>query len=616
MWVFLADRFGRNRTSGSVSATTIRRVGDPLERCVQPPCQGPPNAMASSEAPPQEGPPPPLARVLAALDQIVCGPCPSGRRRELRDHAAREATIQLTAPPPESSPDDAEARGMAYAFAVGAYYDATAPRYPVDPRAVAGNVHLSPGPPRPGPAVGGEVLVDPAGAIYADPLSLIRAAGSPSLLLQLILAPCGRLLSVAEAEAAARRSVSLSRAAFCIPPGAFPYAGAVLEGGELLLHAGPHPVTGAPTWVRGGAVPLLPGPSPAGDAGDAPGSQHPEGPAPSSSALRGARGEALVAEALEQAGYQVRSVAHRPRSADMVVAAGGGEIYIEAKDYSAAVPDKEVKKFLRDLGARGAAGGVLVSLSSGITGVRGGLSARVEALPGEGRLAPVVYVSRGGVAVAAAGVARAAPLSRHHPAPLDADALSASLGGGYDRLEPFAAELDQLGALYEATRADLARLSTALAGGCGNAIEQMGFALRDHRRLARALRAAAESPQVEEREPPEVWAEVLRRYPVPDGARETAAALVTRLGGAPLGDLRPLARWRFLKTKATHLDSEIALSFSRGRAEVCVPLAVCGDPPARAARLLGLYPKKVRIGDGHLALELDGETGEEALALW
>ena len=194
--------------------------------------------------------------------------------------------------------------------------------------------------------------------------------------------------------------------------------------------------------------------------------------------------------------------------------------------------------------------------------------------------------------------------------------MSASLGGGYDRLEPFAAELDQLGALYEATRADLARLSTALAGGCGNAIEQMGFALRDHRRLARALRAAAESPQVEEREPPEVWAEVLRRYPVPDGARETAAALVTRLGGAPLGDLRPLARWRFLKTKATHLDSEIALSFSRGRAEVCVPLAVCGDPPARAARLLGLYPKKVRIGDGHLALELDGETGEEALALW
>jgi hypothetical protein len=219
--------------------------------------------------------------------------------------------------------------------------------------------------------------------------------------------------------------------------------------------------------------------------------------------------------------------------------------------------------------------------------------------------------------VAAAGVDLAAHLARHHPAPFDAEALSATLGGGYDRLEPFAVELDQLGALYEATRADLARLSTTLTGGCGNAVEQMGFALRDHRRLARALRAAAESPQVEEKEASEVWAEVLRRYPVPDAARGPAEALVARLGGGGLGDLRPAARWRFLKTKATHLDSEVALSFGRGRAEVCVPLAlVSAGASARAARLLSLFPQKVRIGDGHLALELDEATAEEALALW
>jgi hypothetical protein len=563
----------------------------------------------AGEPPPQEETPPP-ARVLAALDQLASGPNPSARRRELRDLAVRVATAQLSAPRLGELPEDAEARGLAYAFAVGAYDDATAPRYPVDPREIAGNVHLRPGPP-PGPAEGGAVLVDPAGAVYADPLSLVRAAGRPSPLLQLFLAPGGGHVSVSEAEAAARRSVSLSSAAFRIPPGGFPYAGAMLEGGELLLHTGPHPLTGAPTWVRsGGALP--PAPPPAGG-----GARSPEEPGPVSSALRGAHAEARVAGILEQAGYQVRPVAHRPRSADLVVDTAGGEIYVEAKDYSAAVPEKEVKKFLRDLGARGAAGGAFISLSSGIVGVRGGLSARIEALPGEGRLAPVVYVARGGPEVVAAGVDLAAHLARHHPPPLDAEALSAAPGGGYDRFEPFAAELDQLAALYEAARADFARLSVNLAGGYGSAIENMGFAIRDHRRLVRALRAAAESPQVEEKEASEVWAEVLRRYPVPDAARGPAEALVARLGGGALGDLRPVARWRFLKTKATHLDSEVALSFGRGRAEVCVPLAlVSANASARAARLLSLYPKKVRIGDGHLALELDEGTAEEALALW
>lgn len=507
-------------------------------------------------------------------------------------------------PDPEAAPlgePRLAARARAYAEALCAYFAATRPRYPVDPRAVAANPFLWGGPePPPAGAHEDSVLVDPGGAVYADPVALLRAAAAPSAIAQ--------FLGAAGAEA----PTDPTPRGWIHPPGEFPFRGALLAGGGALLATGAHPGTGAPTWARfPDSAPFVPAaPSPA-----------PAGPSPGP-ALKGAQGEARVAAALEAAGYSVASVAHRARSADLAVSAGEGEVYVESKDYSAPVPEKEVKKFLRDLGARGAAGGVLVSLASGISGIRGGLSARTEALPGEGRLAPVVYVSQGGAEAAVAAVDLAVFLARRHPPPLAENALVGP--GGYDRLEAFAAELDQLGGLYEAARADLAKVSSAVSGGCGAALEQLGFALRDHRRLTRSLRGASEGrAEALESPPSEVWAEIRRRYAMPEEAQAPVRALVGRLGGGGAGDprggeLRPLARWKFLKTRASLLDSEIALSFARGRAEMCLPLSLLGPEAAasRVPRLLGKHPAKVRVGDGVLALELDAETAEDALALW
>ena len=491
------------------------------------------------------------------------------------------------------------ARARCYAEALCAYFAATRPRYPVDPRAVASNPFLWGGPdPPPAGAHETSVLVDPAGVVYADPVALLRAAAEPSAITQFLGA------------AGAATPTDLAPRGWIHPPGEFPFRGALWAGGGALLSTGAHPRTGAPAWAR------FPDSAPFVLAAPAPASP------PPGSALKGAQGEARVAAALEAAGYSVASVAHRARSADLAVSAGEGEVYVESKDYSAPVPEKEVKKFLRDLGARGAAGGVLVSLASGISGVRGGLSARTEALPGEGRLAPVVYVSRGGADAAVAAVDLAVYLARRHPPPLAENALVGP--GGYDRLEAFAAELDQLGGLYEAARADLAKLSSAVSEGCGATLEQLGFALRDHRRLTRCLRGASEGRAGALEAPPsEVWAEIRRRYAMPEEALGPVQALVGRLGGGGAGDprggeLRPLARWKFLKTRASLLDSEIALSFTRGRAEICLPLSLLG-PGAAASRvpcLLGKHSAKVRVGDGALALELDAETAEDALALW
>lgn len=333
------------------------------------------------------------------------------------------------------------------------------------------------------------------------------------------------------------------------------------------------------------------------------------------SALKGARGETRVYELLAQkTAYTVRDVSHRARSADMVVETPAGRVYVDAKDYTVAVPDKEVQKFRRDLASRGAVAGVLVSLSSNIVGVRGGLSAALEALPAEGRVVPVVYVASGHPDVIGVGVDLAAYLAKVHPGTLSATGLHRR-----DALEAYAAGLEDASDLFEDARADLGRLAGATAAGLGGALEKLGHAQRDHRRIVRALREAAEpSDDVEAADPPALWAEFAARYGDSPAVKDAAAAsalqeVLRALAATRLGDIREAARWRFLKTKATHLGTGVVLGSLKTRTELGTPLALVA--PDRLGALLARHPKKVRIADGVLALELGADTVADALGL-
>jgi len=293
----------------------------------------------------------------------------------------------------------------------------------------------------------------------------------------------------------------------------------------------------------------------------------------------------------------------------MVVGPPGGEVYVEAKAYSAAVPAKEMEKFRRDLGARGAAAGVLVSLSSGIVGVRGVLSARLAALPESGRMVPLVCAASSHPEVVRAAVSLAGHLARLRP-----EAPGARVLHGEDALESYTVGLEALADAYEDARADLARFAAEAMERCGGVLAKVGGALRDHRRLAKVQRAALDPPADAAVEGAALWGEVARRYPVAPGAEGALAGVLRRLGASALGDIRPASRWRFQKTKAVHLSTGVALLFRKKRTEVCVPLPLLG--PGRVGALVGRHPKKVRIADGALALELGGATEAEALALW
>jgi hypothetical protein len=562
--------------------------------------------------------PPHLAPVLeavAALDPFEDNAPESlrvGRLRELRRHLIQTAVTFLQDRPTGDdawTDEEVTARGLGYVAAVGRYIRSVSGSFPVDPYFVAMNAHLLPvlrAGHGPGEAVEGNLLTF-KGVLYADPASLLLAEAHPAA-----------VATVTTAEgcvpfAAFGRACS---AKFVWPAGAFPVLSARLADGTLLI---PRATGGGLEWIV-----VRAGDAPAGATVSAPALSVPvlapaaEDPlfAEQTSSLKGARGEARVYEVLAQrTTYTVRDVSHRARSADMVLETPAGKIYVDSKDYNIAVPDKEVQKFRRDLGARGAVAGVLVSLSSGIVGVRGTLTASLEALPAEGRIVPVVYVASGNPDVIAAGADLAAYLSKVHPGTLAPAGLHA-----HDALEAYASGLEDVADLFEDARADLARLATATAAGLGGSLEKLSLALRDHRRIVRAQRAAAEEAVeghalLDLEDPPALWAEFEARYAGSPAVQESAVLqeVLRALGASRLGDIREAARWRFLKTKAVHVETGTVVNFLKTRTELVRPLALV--TPERVGSLLARHPKKVRIADGALALELCDSTAVDALEL-
>lgn len=325
---------------------------------------------------------------------------------------------------------------------------------------------------------------------------------------------------------------------------------------------------------------------------------------PGTAARRGLAGESRVGDLLARAGFEVRPLAHRARSADMAVTTEAGEVLIETKNYSSTVPQKEIDKFRRDLGARGAEAGVMVSVAGRFAGVRGELSARIENLPGAGRAVPLVYAGRAEFAPAAVELAVHLAKQRARPGVLGA----AEPPPGDARLEELVPAFDEVAELVEAAKAELVKAGAELSGRLASSAHQLGFALHDHRRLCRALRATS-GPTVSG-EPDAVLREFDERYRFPEDSRQGLAAAVSRLSDTALGDVRRVSRWRFAKSRATHLSTGTAFSFSLGRVEISLDLTSL--TPGRAAELLGLHPGKVRVADGRFGLVLDSETAETA----
>jgi hypothetical protein len=530
------------------------------------------------------------------------------------------------------SVSDRARRALAYLRAVSAYVGAMAPHHPVSPAVVAGNGLLAPrlrggrgarGPGAPLRDLPGALLRDLSGAAYADPLAVVFAEAAPA-----------EVDGVSEPEAPASFISPLAFAAkhcaeFCWAPASFPVAAARLADGTLLIPQDP----AAWRWARVGAAaippepgisvalgprrPAAPGRTPAPSAPSAPSAaERGEGPrTPSrgtaSSALLGAQGEARVYELLRGTPHAVRGVAHRARSADMVVeTARGRRIYVEVKNYASAVPEKEARKFRRDLGARGADAGVLVSLSSKIVGVAGTLVPALEPIPGAGRVVPVVYVASGLADVVKASVDIAAYLAQAHSGTLPAGRLHPR-----DSLEAHAADCADMADQLESARAQLGALSSAFSSKCGGVLGELSDLLRGLRGKTRALRLETEVVvEAAAAEPQALWRLFADRFRFAAAAapllRKVLRALAAR---DTLGALDAAARWRFLKNKATHLPSRAVLSFGPRTVRLCRPCEML--PLGLMSSLLARHPAHVKVADGAFGLDLREETAEGAVSL-
>jgi hypothetical protein len=309
--------------------------------------------------------------------------------------------------------------------------------------------------------------------------------------------------------------------------------------------------------------------------------------------------------------FKISVVAHEPRSGDIHVETLGKRVLIEVKNYRTAVPDTETQKFRRDLGARGADAGVLISLNSEIAKKRGVLSVLHDVIPLDGRVIPLVFVACDHKEVITAAVDIAVHLSKQ-PTSYASTRLHLQ-----DQLEAYAAGFDEVSALIENTRNEIGQLAEATAGRLGQALEKLGFALRDQRRLIRAQRGDVENCEdvsTGDSEPGEAWRLLSERYAV---AGKSVNAVKRILGAldAPhrhLGDIRPAANWRLLKTKARNLATGVAFTFHKNVVVFHYPLAHL--PAARIGEIVVRHPKKVQIAEDGLVLSLDLDDSTEAEA--
>ena len=554
----------------------------------------------------------PIANVVAMLDPFqdkIPAKNHLARLRSFRDALLRTVGENLRVYSGWSQ-KEILARGLAYVDAVESFITTSSSHFPVDSLLVATNDLLIP---RlrttledfsPSQASKAAPLISLSGSLYADPISILISELYPARVTR-VLRAFGKQNVCDIAEAA-----KVTSANFCWAEGKFPFAAAFLEDGSLALRGANRQRRW--TIIRSQYVPksplieFIPRPSEL---------KTRETTKPvlrryreETSSLKGARGEAEVFDILNSRKYSVERVSHKARSADLVVTTSAGAILVETKSYSISVPEKEVKKFRRDLGARGAVSGVLVSLSSGIVGIKTTIAAKLEALPIEGRVAPIIYVSSRNPDVITAAIDLATYLAKVFPGTSTAKTLHSR-----DALEAYVADLEEIADVYEGARSDMKRLSTTISDGFGDALEKFSGALRDHRKLARVQRLAIESPEMVEGTSSEVWKKIDAKYPVPKSCRIVLADLLSRLSETNLGDIRKLNQWKFLRQKVVHTVSGISISFLKTRTDLCVAVEHVGGK--RVGELVSKHPKKVRVANGQVCLELGDDTAADALAV-
>ena len=327
-------------------------------------------------------------------------------------------------------------------------------------------------------------------------------------------------------------------------------------------------------------------------------------------ALKGARGEAWVFRVLEdKTPYTIRDVSHQTRFTDIMVDTPHGRIFIESKDYASTVPSREVLKFKQDLGSRGADAGVFISLSSGIAGFQKTLTTIFEVLPAEGRVIPVIYITSRNEDVITAAVDLAVYHVKTHSGTIEATTLHPQ-----DSLKTYVAGQENLADLYEDIRADIRTLALATSNNFGGILEKFGPALCDHRRLIRLQRAAVEDVEdITIKDASASWDLFVTRYTPSEDVIPIIKKILKNLCGDRLGDIRGEAHWHLLKTKARHVSSRSTFSFLKSRTDFCKPLAVISG--TRIVDLLTRHPKKVRITDEVLSLELNDDTASDAIEL-
>lgn len=530
---------------------------------------------------------------VTVREGFVRSPAAAARRAgELRAALARAVL-------PPAGEEFAEApdveRGKAYVDAVVGYVGRASLAHPIDPVLVVDAFCFVPRWPAPaggrGRAAGGAPLVF-GGLTYCDPLAGAAAGVFPDTPAAYVVG--GARLAPAAAAAALRTvfvwrdnplDAVVTRAGRVAVPG--PRGGWKIVGGlpaDLLLPGGGD-IEGGLQNTEGGENGLR------NTGGTENGLQNAGGVTPHA---RGRRGELHVADVLAGAFplYDVRLAAHRARAADIQVDAAGRRVCVEAKNYTTAVPEKEVAKFLRDLGARGAAAGVFVSLAAGIAGIRGRFSARLEVLPLAGRTVPVVYVcgAHPDVIVAALEVALLLSARRGPPPPQNPRLYASDAGNAAD--------------VCEDARARLQKLARAVADGTGRVAEQLGGVLRDLRLACDARRPGSEDAGSH--------ALLGAKYKMSPEVGGILRELLRALDAVHvLGDVDVGKRWALTSLKARNLRTGMVISFTK-KTKVGFPLA--SVPPGAVAGLLARHPA-AEVVAGAVTLPVGPDTAPDLFAL-
>ena len=360
---------------------------------------------------------------------------------------------------------------------------------------------------------------------------------------------------------------------------------------------------------------VFPAASPAGTAASPAGTAARDGVG---SSIRGRLAEADVA-ALLAARWPVRDTAKSAHAADFIIDTDGGPVLIEVKDYSDAVPRREIAKLHSDATARGAAAAVLLSLASPVATVADSFAVRFESSP----RVPIIY---------AAPLRGRGPDGRRHRLSPDTIQLAVEVAVGLARAaaalrvdarardDVIARLVDVRGLLDELTgaRADLRLAAAATTTALASCAERLAGTETRLRATVGDLLAELdhESARVTAGE---LGTELARRYPAA-AAPEFAAALATLapplFRSAPPDALDRLDEWRFLKTRAVHTGGW-GFNFARG-ASIVIPHEVataCGIASNTVLRLLLDHAAQAKFSGGVLEIALTPDTVSALAAL-